>query len=44
MSKLQKAAKNPEPGDVDEAKLLASFNAGQWQPVKPQTGDILRYR
>ena len=44
MSKLSQAAKNPEPNDVDEAELLASFDAGQWQPVEPQALDMLRYR
>ena len=44
MSKLSKTARNPEPDDVDEADLLASFDAGQWQPIESQTRDMLRYR
>ena len=44
MSKLPKTAKNPVPKDVDEADLLASFDAGQWQPVESQALDMLRYR
>ena len=43
MSKLQKAAENPGPIDVDEAELLASFDAGQWQPVEQQAKGVLSY-
>ena len=44
MSKMLKAAISPVPSGMDEAELLASLNAGQWQPVEPQALDILRYR
>ena len=44
MFQLSKAAIRPVPSGMDEAELLASLNAGQWQPVEPQALDILRYR
>ena len=44
MSKMLKAAISPVPSGMDEAELLASLNAGQWQPLEPQALDILRCR
>ena len=44
MFQLSKAAIRPVPSGMDEAELLASLNAGQWQPLEPQVLDVLRYR
>jgi predicted DNA binding CopG/RHH family protein len=44
MPKSSKTSKKPVSPDVDEADLLASFEAGQWQPVKALTSENLRYR
>jgi predicted DNA binding CopG/RHH family protein len=44
MPKSSKISKKPVLGDVDEAELLASFDAGQWRPIKPQASENLRYR
>jgi predicted DNA binding CopG/RHH family protein len=44
MPKPSKTSKKSASGDVDEAQLLASFDAGQWQPVELQAGENLRYK
>ena len=44
MPKSSKTSKKPVSTDVDEAELLASFDAGEWQPVPPQESENLRYR
>jgi predicted DNA binding CopG/RHH family protein len=44
MPKPSKISKKPVSSDVDETQLLASFDAGQWQPVKPQASENLRYK
>jgi predicted DNA binding CopG/RHH family protein len=44
MPQSSKISKKPALGDVVEAKLLASFEAGQWRPIEAQANENLRYR
>lgn len=44
MRKSSKTSKKPVSPEVDEADLLASFDAGQWSPVEPQASENMRYK